>query len=75
MEFGRGVILGYLVDGRSGLTKLQHDYPYLANEYAARSIEAYTDIKEKEPLIREQLLRERRVAATRLEDCIHRIRL
>ena len=75
LEFGRGVILGYLMDGRSDLTKLQHDYPRLANEYGTLSFKAYTDIEEKEPLIREQLLRKRREAATRLEDCLHRIRL
>lgn len=32
LEFGRGIILGYLIDGRSDLTPLQKDYPVLANE-------------------------------------------
>ena len=75
LEFGRGIILGYLMDSRSDLTKLQNDYPSLANEYEALRFKAYTDIEEKELVIRAQLLRERREAAIRLEDCLRRIRL
>ena len=75
LEFGRGIILGYLMDGRSDLTKLQKDHPHLANEYDALRFRAYTDIEEKEPVIRAQLLKERREAATRLEACLHRVRL
>ena len=63
------------MDSRSNLTKLQNDYPSLANEYDAFRFKAYTDIEEKEPAIRAQLLRERREAATRLEDCLRQIRL
>ena len=75
LEFGRGVILGYLMDSRSDLSRLKNDYPYLANEYSALRFKAYADIEEKEPVIRAQLIRERREAATRLEACLHRIRL
>ena len=74
LEFGRGIILGYLMDGRSDLAQLQNDYPGLANEYEALRFKAYTDISAKEPIIREQLHRERREAASRLEDCLHQIR-
>ena len=74
LEFGRGVILGYLIDGRNNLADLQEDYPHLANEYDALRFKAYTDIEAKEPVIREQLVKERRDASSRLEDCLNRIR-
>ena len=73
LEFGRGIIFGYLIESRNDLTKLQNDHPRLANEYDALPFKAYTDIEEKEPVIRAQLLRERREAVTRLEACLHRI--
>lgn len=38
-------------------------------------LKAYTDIEEKEPVIRAQLLKDRKQASTRLENCLHRIRL
>ena len=74
LEFGRGIILGYLIDSRSDLTVLQKDYPSLANEYEALRFKAYTHIEEKQPILRERLLKERREAAISLEDCLHRIR-
>lgn len=75
LEFGRGIILGYLMDIRSNLAKLQNDHPGLANEYNSLRFKAYTDIEERGPVIREKLLQERREAATCLENCLHRIRL
>ena len=75
LEFGRGIILGYLMDSRSHLTELENDHPCLADEYDALRFKAYTDIQEEEPVHRAQLLRERREAATRLETCLNRIRL
>ena len=74
LEFGRGVILGYLIDGRNDLADLQNDYPHLANEYDALRYKAYTDIEAEEPVIREQMVKERRDASSRLEDCLRRIR-
>lgn len=74
LEFGRGVILCYLIDGRSDLTNLQHDDPALANEYDAIRFQVYADIEEEEPVIRQKLLKKRRDAANRLEHCLHRIR-
>lgn len=74
LEFGRAVILGYLMDGRNDLTRLQNDHPHLANIYGALRSKAYTDVEAMEPVLREQLLRERREAATQLEDCLHQIR-
>lgn len=44
------------MDGRTDLTRLQNDFPRLANEYDALWFKAYTDIEAKEPLLREQLL-------------------
>lgn len=75
LEFGRGIILGYLIDSRNDLIKLQNDYPRLADEHDGLRFTVYTDIEAKEPIIRAQLLRERGEAATRLEDCLRRIRL
>ena len=50
------------------------DYPGLAKEYDALRFMAYAHIEEKEPVLREKLLKERREAASSLEDCLHRIR-
>ena len=75
MEYGRGMILGYLMDSRNDLNKLQNDYPHLANEYEALRLKAYTDIEENKPVIRALLLRERREAVTSLEHCLCQIRL
>ena len=74
LEFGRGIILGCLIDSRSDLTLLRNDYPGLAKEYDALRIKAYAPIEEKQPVLREKLLNERRHAASTLEDCSHRIR-
>lgn len=46
----------------------------MANNYDAFRFKSYTDIEVKEPVIREQLLKERRNAASRLEHCLHQIR-
>lgn len=59
MEFGCKVILGYLIDGRSDLTNLQHDDPALANKYNAIWFEVYADIEEEELVIQEKLFKER----------------
>ncbi len=75
VEFGRGIILGYLIDSRNDLTKLQNDYPHLANEYDDLRFKAYEDVEEIEPVTRAQLLRKRREAAACLEACLDRIRL
>ena len=74
LEFGRGVILGYLMDGRSDLTELQKDYSSLANEYDALRFKAYAPIESKELSVREQLGKERKEATRDLEDCLNRIR-
>ena len=74
LEFGRGIILGYLIDSRSNLTLLQKDYPGLAKEYDALRFKAYARIEEKQPVLREKLLKEHREAVSSLEDCLHRIR-
>lgn len=68
MEFGRGIILGYLIDSRNDLTKLQKDYPSLADEYDALRVQAYMSTDKIEPVPREQLLKD-------LEKCLHHIRL
>lgn len=74
LEFGRGIILSYSIDGRSDLAKLQNDYPSLADKYKQLRFKAFTEIEAKEPAIREQLIKERWDASSRLEDCLHQIR-
>ena len=74
LEFGRGIILGYLMDSRSDLNLLQKDYPGLAHEYDALRFKAYMHIEEKQPFLREKLFKNRRKAASSLEDCLHQIR-
>lgn len=74
LEFGRGVILGNLIDGQSDVTNLQDNYPDLAKKYESLWFEAYKDIEAKEPTIWEALHNHRRDAVNRLEDCLHEIR-
>ncbi len=74
LEFGRGIILGYLMDSRSDLTQLQKDYPDLANRYETFRFKAYAHIEAMQPVLREKLLKERQEAAISLEDCLRRIR-
>lgn len=75
MEFGRRIILGYLIDSGNDLTKLQKDNPHLADEYEVLRFKAYVDVEEIEPVTPAQLLRKYREAAACLKACLNRIRL
>lgn len=74
IEFGRGLILGYLIDGQSDLSELERTHPNLATEYEQLRLKAFRQMDSDEPAVREQLARERQEAYRQLEDCERRIR-
>jgi hypothetical protein len=74
IEFGRGLILGYLIDGQSDLSELERAYPDLAKEYEQLRFQAFRPIDSAEQAMREQLARQCREASRQLEDCEHQIR-
>ncbi|EMD64887.1 hypothetical protein COCSADRAFT_356084 [Bipolaris sorokiniana ND90Pr] len=74
IEFGRGLILGYLIDGQSDLSGLERTRPNLAKEYEQLRFMAFRQVNSEKPAIREQLARERQEAYRQLEDCERRIR-
>jgi hypothetical protein len=74
IEFGRGLILGYLIDGQSDLSELELAHPDLAKEYEDLRFKAFRQTESDEPAIREQLSRARQEAYRQMEDCEHRIR-
>jgi hypothetical protein len=73
IEFGRALILGYLIDGRSDLSELEQAYPDLAKEYEQLRFKAFRSIDSAEQAIREQMSRQRREASQQSEDCERRI--
>lgn len=74
LEFGRGLILGYLIDGRSDLSELRKDHPSLARSYEALRWRALKQINTPYSAIRRQLLEERREALRELEHLEEQIR-
>jgi tetratricopeptide (TPR) repeat protein len=74
IEFGRGLILGYLIDGQSDLSELERTHPTLAQEYEQLRFKAFRPADSDEPAIREQLSRARQEAYRQMEDCEHQIR-
>jgi hypothetical protein len=74
IEFGRGLILGYLIDGQSDLSELEKTHLNLAKEYEQFRFKAFRQVTSDKPAIREQQSRERQEASRQLEDCEHRIR-
>jgi len=74
IEFGRGLILGYLIDGQSDLSELENAHPNLAKEYEQLRFKAFRQVDSDKPVIREQLTGEHQEASRRLEDCERRIR-
>lgn len=71
---GRGIILGYLMDSRSDFTLLQKDHSGLADGYDTLRFKPDAHIEEKQPVLREKLLKDRRTTAGSLVDHLHRIR-
>ena len=75
LEHGRGLILGYLIDGRGDISELKKDSPEKAEEFDRLRFKAVMPIRTDElPDIRQQLLREREEAARDLENCLRDIR-
>ncbi|KAF2469216.1 uncharacterized protein BDR25DRAFT_264442 [Lindgomyces ingoldianus] len=74
IEFGRGFILGYLIDGQSDLSELKKTHLNLAKEYERLRLEAFRQVDSDERAIREQLSRARQEAERQLGDCERRIR-
>ncbi|GKT66816.1 TPR domain containing protein [Colletotrichum tofieldiae] len=74
VEFGRGLILGYLIDSRSDVSILRKDHPDLANEFEQLRFSVSRPIDAVEPIVRDQAINERREAIRLLEDCLDRIR-
>jgi hypothetical protein len=59
IEFGRGLILGYLIDGQSDLLELERTHSTLAQEYEQLRFKVFRPADSDEPAIREQLSRAR----------------
>lgn len=74
VEYGRGILLGNLVDSRSDLSELRRHHPALAGEYETARFHAFRNIEEQNDAIRELMWKERKEAARRLRDCEARIR-
>jgi tetratricopeptide (TPR) repeat protein len=75
IEFGRALILGYLMDGRSDISKLTLSYPDLAREYEELRSRAFrTATKAEDKAARERRSREQRDVPQLIEDCERRIR-
>lgn len=75
VEFGRGVILGYLIDTRSDVSVLRQSHPDLAEELERLRLIASRPISNREtPAVRERMIQDRNEAAGRLDDCLDRIR-
>lgn len=75
VEFGRALILGYLVDGRSDISELVLAYPALAREYEElRSRAVGTSNRLEDNTNRESRLRKQRMVPQLLDDCERRIR-
>ncbi|KAL4776573.1 CHAT domain-containing protein [Aspergillus nidulans var. acristatus] len=74
LEFGRGLILGYLIDSRSDVDQLQHDHPALAKEYDRLRHILSQPLDAVLPESRNQLLQWKKRAPHELENCLATIR-
>ncbi|KAL4770045.1 CHAT domain-containing protein [Aspergillus nidulans var. acristatus] len=74
LEFGRGLILGYLVDSRSDVDRLQGDYPELAKEYDRLRFILSQALDSVHAENRYQQLQQKRKVPRELEKCINQIR-
>lgn len=75
LEHGRGLIIGYLIDGRGDISELRKVSPEKAQELDGLRYKIFMPIRDNEPPeVRRQLLREREAAAKDLETCLTDIR-
>ncbi|KAG9512297.1 hypothetical protein KCV07_g9538, partial [Aureobasidium melanogenum] len=75
VEFGRALILGYLMDSRSDISELARSHPDLAKEYEKLRFQAFRMVGILENYaIRQNILQERRSASMLLDACERRIR-
>ncbi|KAG2421571.1 hypothetical protein HFD88_005546 [Aspergillus terreus] len=74
LEFGRGLILGYLIDSRGDIDQLQKDHPALAEEYDRLRFILSQSPDTVPPESREQLLQGKKNAPRELENCLAAIR-
>jgi hypothetical protein len=73
-EYGRVLIIGYLIDGRGDVSDIKKVSPEKAEKFERLRYQASMPIRTNErPDIRRQLLREREAAATDLEKCLRDI--
>ncbi|KAF2258472.1 hypothetical protein CC78DRAFT_478747 [Lojkania enalia] len=73
LEFGRGIILGYILDSRSEFNDLKLDHPDLANLYEELRSKANREFEPKASANEGWLLKERRDAVRELEGVVKRI--
>lgn len=75
LEFGRGLILGYMRETRGDLEELRKCNKDLADRYDMLRLKAFRDIERTETRsVAEKLIKERRDAVTELTNCLHEIR-
>ncbi|KAL4747469.1 CHAT domain-containing protein [Aspergillus terricola var. indicus] len=74
LEFGRSLILGYLIDSRSDVDQLQNDHPALAKQYDRLRFILSQPLDSVLPEQKDQLLQEKRNAPHELEKCLNAIR-
>lgn len=73
LEFGRALILGYLVDNCSDVGRLQEDYPDLAKKYDQLLFILWQRLDSVHAENRYQLLQQKRKVPLELEKCINKI--
>jgi tetratricopeptide (TPR) repeat protein len=75
LEYGRGLIIGYLIDGHGDISEFTKSYPEKAEEFNSLRHKAFMSVDDDEPQeIRLQVVQEREEATKKLESCIQDIR-
>ncbi|KAI9373577.1 CHAT domain-containing protein [Aspergillus egyptiacus] len=74
LEHGRGLIIGYLIDGRGDISELRKVDRELASEYGRLRSMAFAPIKDGDSTIQLQKLQEQEEIAADLEGCLRDIR-
>lgn len=74
LEFGRGLVLGYLIDSRSDPEQLQFDHPHLAKEYNRLRFILSRPLDSVKSAGMEQLIELKQKAPRELGQCLATIR-